>query len=584
MSFFFFSFNQNGDSETKESHEVNTEVLNLRNRSDVLELEARLLVLRLLQLRDFNKTKITSVKQDGVELPKLKQLKKLDLTKIPIEDINRLSDLAGYNFTWKVKGSNRVFSKVNIEINGRKYGIRCFEHTERPLINHSTRDKYLKLCNKSGASIKDLDDAVDFYWECREAGVFNEDCIYNSPLNPFLDIKDTLRKLLTYIAFHAYDIQKDENDPSFELEKLDGYIDYTNPCDENTWDVLDEDHFFDKVWTHLRFSFRADRGMPNHGITMPADKSIARWTREWTNKKGETVYKGALHIRICKYETAINDTPFDELFLVKHQEEIREVKINQGERDEYLLKLFLVECRKQKRCIPIGDKVEEVKSVQNSKREDIGYPEKTLSWNSINPGLLVYFCQQIHADKAGAFDKADVFINEIGISVKSQRGAAPSIINQTPRDKILRVMKAINRPIAPLDHIVNRYWFLRENGGVEDVSGLNMDNPFALDESGKSNLSYMKPLLNYFTFKGTGTRDSKAPALYVLSISNPEDTTTWVYYTEENFVDSVWANLVFSIRGKGLPSEITDDILPWVREIGGVKKGTLNVRVPKIRN
>lgn len=581
MSFFFFFFNQNGESDMSEPHEINAEVFNLRNRSDVLELEARLLVLRLLQLRDFNKTKISSVKQDGVELPKLKQLKRLDLAKISIEEINRLSDLAGYNFTCRANGNNRVFSKVNIEINGNKYGIRCFDHTERPLINHSTRDKYLKLCNKSGANIKDLDDAVDFYWECREAGIFNEDCIYTSPLNPFLDIKDTLRKLLTYIAFHAYDIQKDENDPSFEVEKLDGYIDYTNPCDETTWDVLDEEHFFDKVWTHLRFSFRADRGMPSNGTIMPTDKNIAQWTRKWTNRKGETVYKGALHIRICKYETAINDTPFDELFLVKHQEEIREVKINQGERDEYLLKLFLVECRKHKRCIPIGDKVEEVKSVQNSKREDIGYPEKTLSWNSINPGLLVYFCQQIHADKAGAFDKADVFINEIGISVKSQRGAAPSIINQTPRDKILRVMKAINSPIAPLDHIVNRYWFLRENGGSEDVSGLSKDNPFAIDESGKSNLLYMKPLLNYFTFKGTGTRDSNAPASYVLSVANPEDTTTWVYYTEESFVDSVWENLVFSIRGKGLPAEITNEILPWVRKIDGIKKGTLNVRVKK---
>ena len=344
---------------------------------------------------------------------------------------------------------------------------------------------------------------------------------------------------------------------------------------------LDEEHFFDKVWTHLRFSFRADRGMPNHGMSMPTDESIAKWTREWTNKKGETVYKGALHIRISKYETAINDTPFEELFLIKHQEEIKEVRINQGEKDEYLLKLFLVECRKKKRYIPIGEKTEEVKSVQNSKREDIDYPSRILDWNSVNPGLLVYFCQQIHADKAGAFDKADVYINGIGISVKSQRGSAPSIINQTPRDKILRVMKAINSPIAPLDHIVNRYWFMRENGGSEDVCGLTKDNPFTIDEKGKSNIEYMKPLLNYFTFKGTGTRDSNAPASYVLSVANPVDTTTWIYYTEDTFIDSVWSNLVFSIRGKGLPSLINDDIRPWVKEIDGAKKGTLNVRVKK---
>ena len=581
MSFFFFFFDQNTEINENEPRGVNADVFSLRNRTDVLELEAKLLVLRLLQLRDFNKTNISSVGQGGIELPKLKQLKNLDLSKISINDINKLSDLAGYNFTCKVKGNSPVPSKVNIEINGLKYGIRCFDHTERPLINHSTRDKYLKLCNKAGVDIKSLDDAVDFYWECREAGIFNEDCIYTSPLNPFLDIKDSLRKLLTYIAFRTYDIRKEENDPAFELEKLDRYIDYTNPCDENTWDVLDEEHFFDKVWTHLRFSFRADRGMPNHGKTMPTDECIAKWTRVWTNKKGETVYKGALHIRISKYNTAINDTPFEELFLIKNKDKINEIRINQGEKDEYLLKLFLVECRRLKKCVPIGDKIEEVKSVQNSKREDLGYPEKSLDWNSINPGLLVYFCQQIHADKAGAFDKADVFINGIGISVKSQRGAAPSIINQTSRDKILRVMKAINSPIEPLDHIVDRYWFLRENGGSEDVSGVSNDNPFTVDENGASNLPYLKPLLNYFTFKGTGTRDSNAPASYVLSIANPEDTSSWVYYTEETFVDSVWKKLVFSIRGKGLPSHITEDILPWVRVIDGVKRGTLNVRVKK---
>ena len=91
----------------------------------------------------------------------------------------------------------------------------------------------------------------------------------------------------------------------------------------------------------------------------------------------------------------------------------------------------------------------------------------------------------------------------------------------------------------------------------------------------------MKPILNYFTFKGTGTRDSAAPATYVLSVRNPEDISTWIYYSEDDFVDSVWENLVFSIRAKGLPSLITKEMQPWVKEIDGLKKGTLNVRVKK---
>lgn len=580
MSFFFF-FNLKEDQESTNEHKTNSAVLSVRNRQDVLELEAKLLILRLLQLRDCRKTSLLSVKQDGKELCSPEELKGIDLSEISIETINSLTAKAGYNFTCRIAGHSQVFSKVNVEINGMKYGIRCFDHTERPLINHSTRDKYEKLCKKAGVSIRGLDSAVDSYWECREAGIFNEDCIYTSPLNPFLDIKDDLQKLLTYIAFHSYNITKDYDDPSFELEKLDGYIDYTNPCDESTWDVLDEEHFFDRVWTHLRFSFRADRGMPNGGTKMPTDNSISKWTRKWKNRRGETVYKGALHIRISKYETAINDTPFDELFSIRYKEEIKEVNINQGEKDEYLLKLFLVECRKNRRVIPIGDKMQIVKSVENSRREEIEYPEKVLNWNSISSGLLVYLCQRIKAGKSGAFDKADVFINGIGISVKSKRGAPPSIINQTARDKILRVMNAISCPIEPLDHIISRYWYLRLNGGTEDVCGLGPNNPFTTSEDNTSNLPVLKPLLNYFTFKGTGTRDSAAPATYVLSVGNPADITTWVYYSEENFVDSVWENLVFSIRAKGLPQNITEEIKPWVKMIDGAYKGTLNVRVKK---
>lgn len=577
MPFFFFFFSQDQNNSNK--HEVNEDLLHNRNRQDILEIEARLLVLRLLQIRDEKRS--LSIKQNGTELPYIKELKDTDLSKLSIDEINTLASKIGYEFTCRVHGVNRVFSKINIEINGKKYAIRCFDHTERPLINHSTRDKFVKLCHRAGVDIAKLDDAVDSYWELRNAGVFNEDCIFTSPLNPFLEIKDDLRKLLTYISFHANDMSKEWDDARFEVETIDGYIDYTNPCDESTWDVLEEDAFFDKVWTHLRFSLRADKGMPNGGLVMPIDPSIKKWTREWKNKRGETVFKGALHIRISKYVTAINETPVEELFSIKYQEEIKEVNINQGERDEYLLKLFLIECRQNKRLIPIGDNLEMVDSVQNSKMEELDTPKQRLIWEEASAGLLVYICKQIKAGKAATFDKADVFVNGIGISVKSQRGAAPSIINQTTRDKILRVMRAINSPIEPLDHIVNRYWFLRLNGGTEDVSGLGENNPFAISEDGKSNLPILRPLLNYFTFKGTGTRDSSAPATYVLSVGNPTDTSTWTYYSEDNFVDSVWENLVFSIRGKGLPAIISEENKPWVRDVDGNKKGTLNVRVKK---
>lgn len=573
---FFFFFNNNHPDKTIR---VNEEVSHFKDRAKILSLEARLLVLRLLQLRDFENRNITSVKFNGKELPTLESLKGIDLSFLSIHDILNYTSSIGYDFSCRMSENTRVTSKVNIEINGNKYGIRCFDHTERPLINHSTRDKFEKLCKRACVPIEELDDAVDFYWQCREAGLFNEDCIYTTPLNPFIEKKDVLRKLLTYIAFHSYDITKEYDDPHFELETLDGYIDYRNPIDENTWDVLDENTFFDKVWTHLRFSFRADRGMPSNGTIAPTDESIKKWTREWTNRKGEKVYKGALHIRICQYDTAIDDTPVEELFAIKYQEEIADVKVNQGEKDEYLLKLFLVECRKKCLPIPLGDNVEIVQSVENSKREEIAYPNTIMNWEEIRPGLLVYVCKQINAGKASAYDKSDVYINGVGVSVKSKRGGNPSIINQTTREKILRVMNAIHSPIEPLDHIVDRYWALRQHGGREDVYGIGPHNPFTTDEQGNSTISVVKPLLNYFSFKGTGTRDSESPAELILIMNLPNDPSTWIYYTEENFIDSMWKNLVFSIRSKGMPRIITDEMRPWIRESEGKKKGTLNVRV-----
>ena len=70
-------------------------------------------------------------------------------------------------------------------------------------------------------------------------------------------------------------------------------------------------------------------------------------------------------------------------------------------------------------------------------------------------------------------------------------------------------------------------------------------------------------------------------SINILSIDNPEDTKTWVYYSERNFVDSLWEKFVFSIRSKGLPTIVTADMEPWIRTIDGKKVGTLNVRVKK---
>ena len=105
MAFSIFDSVQN-------THKVNINIFNLRNRSNILEIEANLLVLRLLQLRDCHNANIVSVKQDNRELPNHLFLKDLDLSEISVEEVAELTSAIGYTFS-------PHNSKVNIEINGK---------------------------------------------------------------------------------------------------------------------------------------------------------------------------------------------------------------------------------------------------------------------------------------------------------------------------------------------------------------------------------------------------------------------------------------------------------------------------------
>ena len=551
------------------------------HRDFKLNNELYYVVLRMVQLRDsYNKTgngaHIFSVKYRGQELGTTEELTDLALSECDIDKAKRISESIGY-VRKKYIDNSKIVSKVDITLNNKHTSIRCLNYTDRALVNHSHRRKYEAVCNYIGESIKPLDKMISDYWICRRLGVFNEDCYSYSSLNPFLEQKDYLNRLLTFMAFNTFDYEK-TGEEGFIAERIVNIIDYIDPWDENTWRIFTPNNYFESIWKYLCFSMRDRKGMPtDEKLMLPENSDI----RLWTHKIGDR-YKGALHIRIKKFNPEIYEYGFKAQFETIYSEEIKEVNVNQGELDEYLVKLFLIDCREKKLPVPIGNKSEVVYSV-GDKDNEYGVPGINLKWSEQNAKIIVYICKQIKAGKASAFDKADVFVNHIGISVKSRRGAAPTIINQTSREKILRVMKSLGEPIAPLDRIVDRYWAIRLNGGKEDVS--NSDDPenaFSIDENGNSNLPVLKPLLSYFAFKGTGTRDSSAPADYVLSVGVPDDVTTWIYYDESDFVNRLWKAFVFSIRSHGMPKKISEEMMPWVREAEGKKKGLLNVRVKKL--
>lgn len=548
-----------------------------KHRDAKLAVEIYVVVLRLLQLRNTYKTtriglKISSVKYQGVELGWNPTLSTLDLKTLNAKDAIELAGSLGF------KGSKRG-KKNDITINNINFGIRCLNYTDRPLVNHSNRRKYQKVCERLGLDITILDNILKEYWLRRRLGIFNEDCSYTSDLNPFLGQKQFLNELLTYMAFNSFNYNEPSDSDEFISDSISQILDYVDPWDDSTWRVYSPDNYFENIWSSLCFSMRGDRGMPApEMLFLPENEDIMKWVCEMSGKNGEIQYKGALHIRVKKYDSKQRGQVFEDKF----KEAIACVKQNQGERDEYLLKLFLIECRKKRMPVPVGSSTQIVKSV-GGKNYEYGEPNIWMKWDDLSAEDLVYLCNSVKANKAGKYAKADVFINGIGISVKSERGSAPSLINHTTREKILRVMKSINKPILPLDRIVDKYWSLRLDKAIgEDVKNTDLKSPFADKES---SFPVLKPLLNYFAFDGTGSKDSVEPAEYILSIQSPDDIKTWIYYSKENFVDSVWERLIFSLRSKETPQELDENnikhqlMLPWIKEVDGKFKGALSVRI-----
>ena len=236
---------------------------------------------------------------------------------------------------------------------------------------------------------------------------------------------------------------------------------------------------------------------------------------------------------------------------------------NVGERDEPLIIEKLVSLR-GKRAGAIG--------TINSVADYLGieYPVGTKS-------------TQIMKAPTGA--KRDVVINGKGYSLKSTRAAPPAIVNHTTREKWIMVCKRIGVQIDMLDEMVSEYWKLRTKGKIrEDVPVSHPRCPFG---NTRARLRYLKVLINYFLFDGTGSKDSRCPADYILEFTDPLDPTTWTVWDKDSAFDHMWPKMVFSIRAKkGMPTNYPNMwnakkkalIEPWVRFIDGDYRGALHIR------
>lgn len=255
--------------------------------------------------------------------------------------------------------------------------------------------------------------------------------------------------------------------------------------------------------------------------------------------------------------------------------------MNVGERNELLLKLKLIQLRDSKEKIILNGKETIVNSVSFDR--EYGILPEDLNLASIkDEKTLITFANLVGIGKSPTGSKSDVYINGKGYSVKALDCAPPAIVNHTNRKGWLRVCDVCNVSIDKLDGMIEEYWNLRLKGTIkEDTKNSDANSPF------KNHKEYLRPLLNYFFFRGTGSKDSNHQADYILGYTNPLSTTTWRVYDETNYLDKIWDKIIFSLRSKkGMPDpypnmknkEDEAIIAKWTKLHQGSYRGALHVR------
>ena len=249
---------------------------------------------------------------------------------------------------------------------------------------------------------------------------------------------------------------------------------------------------------------------------------------------------------------------------------------NIGEYDEMRAKLHLIELRDAGKTVIIAGKNVVVRSVVNDGAECQSLPAGTVL-SGLNDLEVENLAKKVGAFKAPAGSKADVFVNGLGISVKSHRGANPAFLNHTHRAGFLKVCQRVGVSINKLDKIISDYWIKRKAGDIgEDVKNSDPNSPF------KEHLGYLKPILKYFLFTGTAQKDSLYPAQLILDFTDPLKDSLWKFSKDE-YIDDNWNHFIFSVRSKGMPDSYpggnnVTEIKPWTESIDGKYKGSLHGR------
>jgi len=257
--------------------------------------------------------------------------------------------------------------------------------------------------------------------------------------------------------------------------------------------------------------------------------------------------------------------------------------MNEGERDELIVQLKLIELRDNKTKLRDFGLIKSVKFSFEYLSLPNGFDISKVIYYSDNQ--LSALSSQCGITKAGTRLKADTIINGEHISVKSNNHAPPALVNHTTRPGFEFAGNHAGGNIYKLDALIDKYWKNRTEKLIgEDVNNTNIHSPFRTEKE------TIRPFLNYFLFDGTGSGLSRMPANRILGFTDPLNIETWNIYDKANAIDLYWDRLIFSLRAKkGMPKNypnisskrlipLKSSIEKWTTYIDGDYRGALHIR------
>jgi hypothetical protein len=191
--------------------------------------------------------------------------------------------------------------------------------------------------------------------------------------------------------------------------------------------------------------------------------------------------------------------------------------------------------------------------------------------------------------KAKSCFKSDVTIkmnktnNLYNCSIKSKKGANPTILNHTPRNaKVFAKEGILGNQLGFLDQIINEYIDKRNKKIIgEDIHLIELESIKNIEIE-----DAFIEVLGYFMFEGSGKGDSREKANSILCIEENNQINFIKCITKEQkkeYIKNTLEKYIVSLRDKGMPKNIDDIVNPWIykdiKENGNIKlKGSLHIR------